>query len=133
MSKKGFILFSLLCLSAFFLGVFAGFIYTGGETPEVTEAKNAEINVVANPTDVPKTIEPSPTPTATEKKQYLISLSDESNISVYNINADGTTVFLYKKEVDVLNLRQDDYQKLGAGIIVNSEEEVKSLLEDFTS
>lgn len=129
MKSRGVIIYCIFCLLAFFSGVFAGRVFVISETPEEISAKApADIPEITEP---PRAPEPENTQTAGAER-FMLNLSGD-DITVYRVLDSGETELIYKKYVDVLSLRQDDYESLCGGIFVESEERAREIVEDFIS
>ena len=66
------------------------------------------------------------------KEQYVVSLSD-TKITIYKVSPDGSMQSVEEKKVDTASIPSSDYEKLFSGIVVNTLEEAKIILEDYTS
>ncbi len=133
MRWKQILLCSILTAAGFGGGMLFG-MEMGREPETVTmaapgEAEPKTILPRAVPTASPSAPPPLPTPKVAEK-QYLLMLSG-SHICIYELLEDGTTAMLQKTEVNIEQLRQEDYENLCRGVTVDSLEEARTLCEDF--
>ena len=108
-------------ISAFICGVFIG------TRPAKTKIAAEEAQIPAAQS-VQQTEEVTPQPLKNEK--YMLTL-DDNGLSVYKVNLDSTVEYLYSKNVNREALRSEDISKLYQGITVDSEDEVRRILEDF--
>ena len=93
------------------------------------EAEPESILPSAAPLPTPST--PPPLPTSEEKEvSYLLMLSG-NHICIYELLEGGTTALVQKTEVNIEQLRQEDYANLCRGVTVNSLEAARTLCEDF--
>ena len=67
-----------------------------------------------------------------KSEQYVVSLSD-TKITIYKVSADGSMQKVEEKKVDPGSIPSSDYEKLFSGIVVDTLEEAKIILEDYTS
>lgn len=78
-----------------------------------------------------KTKEPEIMPTEKpEKSEYLLMLSGNS-ICIYSLLNDGTTKLVQSKEIDIEQLRTEDFQNLCRGVTVDSLDKAIALCEDY--
>lgn len=95
-----------------------------------------EVLALTVPTEAPMPLKVTPVPTPTPEKEktseFLLMLSGTS-ICLYELVPDGTTVMLQETEIDLAQLRKEDYENLCSGITVSNLEEAKVLCEDFGS
>ena len=134
MRAKTFFVYLLMCVVAFSAGLVGGYYYMTKEEPQTITAKEEkEVSVLEAATQTPEPVSTEEVPVVSPSDNgYLLTL-DEGGIKVYRLLSDGRTEFLYKKEADINQLRQEDYTSLCKGITVKSESEARSLLEDFLS
>ena len=128
------IIYSFVCLIAFFGGIFAGLFYMEKQQAHTPYAETETIpSTVLADTEPPATplISPSPTPYTDNPEQYILTASD-NGISVYQILSDGSTSLVTSRQVNTSHLPQEDFSELCRGIIVDSREEAAKLLEDFS-
>ncbi len=133
MRRKNVLLVAAI-LSTSFLG---GMVFGQNAAKKVQtdyEALNAEEPVWSEKKIVlTESVEPSPTATPMEKPStYFLVLSDKE-ICVYELPPEGDAVFIYARDVEINQLRQEDYERLCRGIKVESLEEARALTEDFGS
>lgn len=135
MRNKKVVFAGSLLLFCFVIGTIMGIIYARKTfvAPEVTEIKEEE-SVISNVSIIRSTPVPLATPKPSEKPElsFFICLSD-GEINIYEMMEDGSMHFLDKTDIQIEQLRQEDYEKLCKGIIVNSLAEAKALTEDFGS
>lgn len=90
-----------------------------------------EVEAALLPTEKPYVYEIKETPVPSKvKTKFLLTLSG-SKVCMYELNPDGTTTLLQETEIDLSQLRREDYENLCRGYTVNSLEEAKLLCEDF--
>lgn len=131
MKRKALIIYCAFCIMAFFSGVFAGiFVNRRQEEPRQITAQETGDQFVYR--EEQATTSPEPEPTFLPSKQFLLNLAGDS-IAVYQIKSGGETELLFKKNVNVSALRQEDYENLCSGIFVDSEVEAREMVEDFIS
>ncbi|WP_425446039.1 BofC C-terminal domain-containing protein [Dethiothermospora halolimnae] len=66
-------------------------------------------------------------------EHYIIGIKD-GNLAIYKVNKDGEKILKMKyKDSNILMLKKIDQEKLERGIVVDSLEEVDSVLEDYMS
>lgn len=121
-----------------------GTSFLGGTILGQNAAKKVETEYVTQETGEPvwkenksisnESVEsPLPTLTATPKPvSYFLVLSDRE-ICVYELPPSGNATFIYAQDVEVSQLRQEDYERLCRGIKVATSEEARTLTEDFGS
>lgn len=131
MRFRDMIIGTSLCLISFGGGILFGFSITPQEEPITLTAQGHVAEETAKPTIKPQNTTAPPTEKPPEER-FLLTVADDG-ISLYRLLPGGATSFLYKTETEISHLRQEDYEKLCKGIIVNSEKEARTLMEDFGS
>lgn len=134
MRNKKLFLFGSLFLFCFIIGTVIGVIYTRKTAPMQKETINKEESILSNVSVIESSPIPiiTPKPSAETVSSFFVCISGEE-ISIYEMLADGNMHFLDKTDIQIEQLRQEDYEKLCKGIIVNSLAEAKALAEDFGS
>ena len=133
-NKKIFLVVSLL-LFCFVLGTVMGFIYVKKTTVIQENVRTIEEeSVLSTVSLIQSTTAPIITPKPTEKPEssFFVCISDDE-IHIYEMLSGGSMQLHSKSDVDIKQLRQDDYEKLCRGIVVRSLLEAKALAEDFGS
>ena len=69
---------------------------------------------------------------AQSKDDYLV-IKEKNLVNLYIINSDGTKIFRRILDIHTDSLTENDRALLSRGIILDTEEELLSLLEDYTS
>lgn len=67
-----------------------------------------------------------------DNRDYLI-IAEDGEVNLYIIDRDGNHTFSKKLDIDPDSLLDEDKAQLNDGIILNSQNELASLLEDYTS
>lgn len=100
-------------------------------SPIETEYAEKEVKAAALPTETPYLYDIKETPVPIkEKAKFLLTLSG-SKVCMYELIPDGTATLLQETEIDLSQLRREDYENLCRGYTVNSLEDAKLLCEDF--
>ena len=67
-----------------------------------------------------------------ESEKYVVTLSD-TKIIIYKISSDGSMQTIEEKPISPGSIPREDYGKLYSGIIVDTLESAKELVEDYIS
>lgn len=135
MRNKKLLKVGILLLFCFVFGTVMGSIYAKKtiNSPELTK-KNEDESVLSNVSMIQSTPVPIITPKPSQKQDssFFLCVSDDE-VHIYEMLSNGNMQLYCKTEVDIEQLRQDDYEKLCRGIVVHSLLEAKALAEDFGS
>lgn len=133
MRFRDLVIGTALCMISFGCGILFGVTITPEKEPATLTVQGSVQEKIQEPKVTDVTPKPLATPEAEQKEErFLLTVSDDG-ISLYQLLSDGKTEFLYKTETEISHLRQEDYEKLCKGIIVHSEAEARTLMEDFAS
>lgn len=68
----------------------------------------------------------------TDTNDYLM-ISEGELVNLYTINKDGDKIFEKVLDIDISSLKEEDKDLLTSGILVDSKDDILSLIEDFSS
>ena len=68
----------------------------------------------------------------TDTNDYLMVCEGEL-VNLYTINKDGDQIFEKVLDIDISSLKEEDKDLLTSGILVDSKDDILSLIEDFSS
>lgn len=68
----------------------------------------------------------------TDTNDYFI-ISEGSLVNLYTINKDGYRMFEKVLDIDISSLKEEDKQLLTGGILVDTKNDLLSLIEDYSS
>jgi len=132
----------LLFLLSMLCGIGAGIFYINNNPENFAKAEDFSPSVVES---VPEFSQNEPdnsfiaeAPADTEnttvekKEQYVVTLSD-TKIFIYKISVDGSMQTVEERKIDVGAIPSSDYAKLYSGIVTDTLEEAKIIVEDYIS
>ena len=133
MNKNWFLIIMLFILSAT-LGVVSGIYFFRTENQNIARAEVPEVTTGESEMVLRHEETPSPTEEVYvfKNEQYVVTLSD-TKILIYKIAHDGSMQTVEEKPIDTGSLPREDYAKLYSGIIVETLDAAKEIVEDYIS
>lgn len=117
-----------------------GYIWAKNKAPRSSDAQIYEKNIqndgiyapLKRPEGLREAFADSQTVTLENKDDYLV-IAESGLVNLYVIGIDGNKTFEQILEIDANSLTPNDRKLLKQGIILDTKEDLLSLLEDYTS
>ena len=117
-----------------------GYIWAKNKAPQKSDAQVFEKNVqhdgiytpLKRPEGLKEVFADTQDITVENKDDYLV-ISESGIVALYVIGTDGNKTFKKILEIDKNSLTKNDQELLSQGIILDTQEELLSLIEDYSS